>query len=87
MIQYIKRKNLNIEKYDACIENSVQSRIYAFLKQEAIKNEAVAKMTIKLIKSVLGTKTKIDNSNNIDLLLEIMDAFPNLENPLIIKTI
>ncbi len=64
-----------------------KSRIYAFLKQEAIKNEAVAKMTIKLIKSVLGTKTKIDNSNNIDLLLEIMDAFPNLENPLIIKTI
>ena len=28
MIQYIKRKNLNIEKYDACIENSLQSRIY-----------------------------------------------------------
>ncbi|KGL62820.1 hypothetical protein [Polaribacter sp. Hel1_85] len=30
MIEYIKRKNLNVEKYDACIENSIQSRIYAF---------------------------------------------------------
>ena len=30
MIQYIKRKDLDVDKYDACIENSVQSRIYAF---------------------------------------------------------
>jgi hypothetical protein len=30
MIQYIKKKNLNIVKYDACIENAIQSRIYAY---------------------------------------------------------
>lgn len=30
MIQYIKRKDLDVEKYDACIEKSIQSRIYAF---------------------------------------------------------
>lgn len=30
MIQYVKRKNIDIKKYDACIENSIQSRIYAF---------------------------------------------------------
>ena len=30
MIQYVKRKDLNVEKYDVCIENSLQSRIYAF---------------------------------------------------------
>ncbi len=30
MIRLVKRKNLNIEKYNACIENSEQSRIYAF---------------------------------------------------------
>ena len=30
MVQYIKRKDLNIEKYNACIENSIQSKIYAF---------------------------------------------------------
>ncbi|QTD36952.1 hypothetical protein JL193_12560 [Polaribacter batillariae] len=30
MIQYIKRKNLDVLKYDSCIENSIQSRIYAF---------------------------------------------------------
>lgn len=30
MIQYIKRKDLEVAKYDACIENSIQSRVYAF---------------------------------------------------------
>lgn len=30
MIQYVKRKELDISKYDFCIENSIQSRIYAF---------------------------------------------------------
>jgi lipid II:glycine glycyltransferase (peptidoglycan interpeptide bridge formation enzyme) len=30
MINYIKRKDLDLIKYDACIENSIQSRIYAF---------------------------------------------------------
>jgi hypothetical protein len=30
MIQYVKRQDLDIFKYDACIENSLQSRVYAF---------------------------------------------------------
>ncbi|WP_299670699.1 hypothetical protein [uncultured Polaribacter sp.] len=30
MIHYVKRQDLDIEKYDDCIEKSVQSRIYAF---------------------------------------------------------
>ena len=30
MIKYIKRKNLDVDKYNACIENSIQSRIYGF---------------------------------------------------------
>ncbi|AUC86444.1 hypothetical protein CW731_14660 [Polaribacter sp. ALD11] len=30
MISYVKRQDLDIEKYDDCIEKSVQSRIYAF---------------------------------------------------------
>lgn len=30
MIKYVKRAGLNIQKYDACIEGSIQSRIYAF---------------------------------------------------------
>lgn len=30
MIQYIKRKDLDVEKYDFCIKNSYQSRVYAF---------------------------------------------------------
>ena len=27
---YIKRKELNVSKYDACIENSVQEKIFGF---------------------------------------------------------
>ncbi|WP_299064864.1 hypothetical protein [uncultured Polaribacter sp.] len=30
MIKLISRKNINIDKYDDCIQNSIQSRIYAF---------------------------------------------------------
>jgi len=30
MINYIKRKDLDVTRYDTCIENSIQSRIYAF---------------------------------------------------------
>ncbi|OAD42984.1 hypothetical protein [Polaribacter atrinae] len=30
MIQYVKRKDLDVEKYDACIEKSLQSNIYGY---------------------------------------------------------
>lgn len=30
MISYINNKDLNVEKYNFCVENAVQSRIYAF---------------------------------------------------------
>ncbi len=30
MIKYVKRKNLDLVKYNDCIENSIQSRMYAF---------------------------------------------------------
>ncbi len=30
MIKYVKRKDLDVVKYDACITNSAQSRVYAF---------------------------------------------------------
>ena len=30
MISYVKRKDLDVVKYNACIKNSLQSRIYAF---------------------------------------------------------
>ena len=30
MIKYVKRKDLDTSKYDNCIENSIQSKIYAF---------------------------------------------------------
>lgn len=30
MIKYVKRKDLNVEKYNTCIENSIQFKMYAF---------------------------------------------------------
>ena len=30
MIHYVKREDLEVAKYNDCIENSIQSRIYAF---------------------------------------------------------
>ena len=30
MIQYVKRKDLDVDNYNTCIENAIQSRIYAF---------------------------------------------------------
>jgi len=30
MIHYVKREDLEVLKYDACIENALQSRVYAF---------------------------------------------------------
>ena len=30
MIKYIKRKNLDVQKYDNCISNSLQSRVYGY---------------------------------------------------------
>lgn len=30
MIQYVKRNDLNVAKYDACIENSLQGKLFAF---------------------------------------------------------
>ena len=30
MIRYIKRKNLDVEKYNVCIQKSLQSRVYAY---------------------------------------------------------
>ncbi|MDP3354122.1 MAG: hypothetical protein Q8S44_10335, partial [Flavobacteriaceae bacterium] len=30
MIYYVKRQNLDIEKYDTCIDRALNSRIYAY---------------------------------------------------------
>ena len=61
-------------------------RVYKFLEQEALKNEEVAKMTVRIIHAILGTKTIRDISNNIDVLLSIKDKYPEIEIPLLIKT-
>lgn len=67
-------------------ENRVaKTRIYTFLEQESIKNKSVARMTTRLIESVLRTNIIVDTSNNIDLLLTIVETHPDIEIPLLIK--
>ncbi|WP_397446077.1 WGR domain-containing protein [Polaribacter sp. R77954] len=78
---YFKTSLFNINA-----NRATKTRIYTFLEQESVKNEAVAKMTINIISSILDTKTIIDRSKNIDILLEIASNFPDLEIPLSIKT-
>ena len=62
-----------------------KTRIYKFLEAESVKDKTVAEMTVRLVNSILGTNTLIDNSNNIDLLLTITETFPEIEVPLLIK--
>lgn len=62
-----------------------KTRIYAFLEQESLKNEAIAKMTVGIINSILDTKTITDKSKNIDILLAIAVQYPTLEVPLLIN--
>jgi len=66
---------------------ATKTRVYHFLEQESVKNEAVAKMTIRILSSIIGSKTIKDTNHNIDILLAINEVFPNLEIPILIKTI
>jgi len=77
---FFKSSLFNINTHRA-----TKTRIYAFLEAESIKNITVAKMTITLISSVLGTSIKKDTSHNIDVLLTIAEHHPDLEVPLLIK--
>ncbi|WP_158655259.1 WGR domain-containing protein [Flavivirga eckloniae] len=65
---------------------ATKTRVYAFLEQESVKYKEVAEMTVRLIQAILGTKTIRDRSHNIDLLLAISEAFPDIEIPLLIKS-
>ncbi len=64
---------------------ATKSRIYKFLYEEAVKNKAVAEMTVRLVTSVLGTTTMRDRDHNIDVLLAIADVFPEIDLPVAIK--
>ncbi|TYA92376.1 WGR domain-containing protein [Seonamhaeicola marinus] len=64
---------------------ATKTRIYNFLKQESVKSEVIAHMTVRLLKSVLDTNTIVDKSHNIDVLLSIAETYPNIEIPLLIK--
>lgn len=79
--QFFKTSLFNINTHRA-----TKTRIYTFLEQESIKDKDVAAMTVRLIEAVLGTKTKIDQSHHIDMLLTISETHADLKIPLIIKT-
>lgn len=74
---YFKTSLFNINTHRA-----TKTRIYSFLEQESLKNEEVAKMTVRIINSILDTKTIKDKSKNIDVLLAIKEAYLAIEVPL-----
>jgi predicted DNA-binding WGR domain protein len=77
---YFKTSLFNINS-----NRDAKTRIYAFLEQESFKNEDVANMTVRLINSILDTKTLTDKSKNIDILLAIAVKYPSIEVPLLIN--
>lgn len=66
---------------------ATKDRVFNFLENESIKDIHVAKMVVRIIKSILGTKTEIDKSKSVDLLLSINEAQPEIEIPLTINVI
>jgi len=62
-----------------------KTRIYSFLEQESLKSEVIAQMTVRIINSILDTKTITDKSKNIDILLAIAVKYPTIEVPLLIN--
>lgn len=80
--QYFKTSVFNINT-----NRVAKTRIYSFLKQEALKNEDVAQMTVRIINSVLDTKTMRDKNNHIDILLAITTQYPSIDVPLSINDV
>ncbi|MBO0593536.1 hypothetical protein I2486_19225 [Cellulophaga sp. E16_2] len=66
---------------------AAKTRIYAFLEQEALKNEEVALMTVRIISTILDTKTLRDKSSCIAILLAIAIQYPTIEVPLLIHNL
>ncbi len=64
-----------------------KARVFAFLKQEAMKNRKVSEMTVELLSDILATESLKDKSQCLDILLEIYDQHSDIEMPLKIKPI
>ncbi|MDY8135077.1 hypothetical protein [Aquimarina sp. 2201CG5-10] len=67
--------------------SAAKSRVYGFLEKEGVKDQLVARMVIRVLDTVLATKTVKDRSKCIDILLAIKEAFPEIEIPLTIKAV
>ncbi|WP_299675283.1 WGR domain-containing protein [uncultured Tenacibaculum sp.] len=66
---------------------STKTRVYSFLEQESKKYKEVALMSIRILTSVLGSKTITDRDYILDILLMITETYNDIEVPLIIKEI
>ena len=63
-----------------------KNRIFAFLKQEALADEATATLAIELLSHYAATISKQDRSACLECLLALKEKWPNLENPLQVHT-
>lgn len=64
---------------------TTKTRVYSFLEKESIKNKEVAEMTVRILTSVIDTKTIADKDKIIDILLTITETYIDVEVPLLIQ--
>lgn len=66
---------------------ATKTRVYNFLEQESRKHKEVAIMAVRILTSVLGSKTITDRDQILDILLMISETYNEIEIPLLIKEI
>ena len=66
---------------------STKTRVYSFLEQESKKYKEVALMSVRILISILGSKTITDRDYILDILLMITETYNDVEVPLTIKEI
>jgi predicted DNA-binding WGR domain protein len=58
-----------------------KKRVYAFLETESLRDEEMAKMSVKILTDISSTSAIGDQSSCLDLLLTIKEKYPHLEVP------
>ncbi|WP_422090578.1 WGR domain-containing protein [Tenacibaculum ovolyticum] len=64
---------------------ATKTRVYSFLEKESEKYKEVALMTVRILNTILDTKTVTDKDKIIDILLTISEKHSDVAIPLLIK--
>lgn len=84
---------LNLEGYFTSVlfninsHRSSKTRVYKFLKSEALKHKKVAILTVKILSLILGSKIITDRDEVLDIFFLLQEKYEDLKIPLSIKMI